>query len=205
MSRSYLSLAAVAACLLAPSAWAQDAPVQPVSAAPEAATPAHSSLAAGAIVMVALDDDLTTKTAHVGNRFNVTVTDDVVEQGIVVIPKGTTGFGEVTFVTGKGGFGKQGILGIALRFLDLDGRQVMLDGHYREEGRGNDGAAAATMFAVGIFAIAVQGKGAVIPKGRVLKAHTGEDVTYSMTPPAAIIPASAPADAPAVQAQSTPN
>jgi hypothetical protein len=168
-------LVALAACLLAPSAWAQDAQLRPVSA---------PTLLAGATVMVVLDDELSTATAHVGDRFHVTVVNDVVEQGVVIIPKGTAGYGEVTFATHKGGFGKQGILGIALRYLELNGQMVMLDGRYREEGRGNDGAAAATMFAVGIFAVVVKGKTAVIPKGRELKAHTGEDIAYTNAAPA---------------------
>lgn len=164
--------------------------------------------------MVAMDKDLTTATAHVGDRFHVTVVNDVIEQGTVVIPKGTPGYGEVTFATHKGGFGKQGILGIALRYLDLNGRMVALDGRYREEGRGNDGAAAATMFAIGIFAVVVKGKTAIIPKGRELKARTGEDIAFTAGMPPPIAPASAPADPatmpgdpqPAAETQhSTPN
>lgn len=183
MLRNCFDLTALAACLLVPPAYAQDVP-QTATASPAASS---ATLLSGTALTVSLDAELSTATNKVGDRFPVTVVADVVEQGIVVIPKGTAGYGEVTFATRKGGFGKQGILGISLRYLDLNGRQVMLDGRYREEGRGNDGAAAATMFAVGIFAIVVKGKTATIPKGRELKAHTGEDIPF----PAAPLPAAA--------------
>ena len=71
------------------------------------------------------------------------------------------------------------MLGIALRTLDLNGRQVELDGHYREEGKDNGGAAGAVVFTAGILGAVVTGKNSTIPKGRELKAHTGEDVSYS--------------------------
>jgi hypothetical protein len=201
----------MAACLLVPPAYAQDAP-QTAAASPAASS---ATLISGTALTVSLDTELSTATNKVGDRFPVTVVNDVIEQGVVVIPKGTTGYGEVTFATRKGGFGKQGILGIALRYLNLNGRQFMLDGRYREEGRGNEGAAAATMFAVGIFAFVVKGKTATIPKGRELKAHTGEDIPFpAALPVAATVPA--PADsaatitpvsttAPAENQSSTPN
>lgn len=198
MAHICFGLAAIAACLASP-AIAQDAPLQP-AALPAPAAPV--TLLAGTPVTVELGIDLSTATNHVGDRFPVTVVDDVVDRGTVVIPGGTSGYGEVTFSTNKGGFGKQGILGISLRFLDLNGRMVALDGRYREEGKGNDGAAAATMFAVGIFAFVVKGKSAAIPKGRRLRARTGEDIAFTIgaaTPPAI-------ATAPVTEsAQSTPN
>jgi hypothetical protein len=73
-------------------------------------------------------------------------------------------------------------LGIALQDLDLNGKKFLLDGRYREEGGNNNAAAAATMFAVGIGAILVKGKSSAIPQGRELKARTGEDINFSLSP-----------------------
>lgn len=126
-----------------------------------------------------LNDELSTVTSHVGDLFKVTVLNNVAVGDLVVIPEGTTGTGEVTFATNKGGFGKPGILGIALRWLDLNGRKIALDGRYREEGKSNSNATAATWFAVGIFSGFIRGKAGVIPKGRELKARTGEDIAVA--------------------------
>jgi hypothetical protein len=154
------------------------APAQTAMAveAPSATKPDTPILAAGTAVTVVMDEDVSTRTARVGDQFYVVLRDDLVLAPDVVIPKGTRGRGEVTFATNKGVFGKPGILGISLRYLDLDGQIIPLDGRYREEGKNNDGAAAATMFAVGIAAVFVTGKASVIPKGRELRARIGEDV-----------------------------
>ena len=148
-----------------------------------------ATLLAGTPVTVMTNDEISTTSCKVGERFGVTVVHDVTSLGVVVIPAGASGGGEVTFCTNKGGFGKPGIIGIALRELDLNGKKTALDGRYREEGRNNNGAAAATMFAVGIFAMAVTGKVGVIPKGRELRARTGEDIFFD---PHASPPASPP-------------
>jgi hypothetical protein len=140
----------------------------------EAALP--KTLPAGTPVIVALDAELSTQASLLGDSFSVTVVDDVLHGGVIVIPKGTRGRGEVTFVTKKGAFGKPGIIGIALREMELNGRQVLLDGRFREEGGNNNAATAATMFAVGIVAGLVKGKTGVIPAGRELKGRTGEDI-----------------------------
>ncbi|WP_144037842.1 hypothetical protein [Sphingopyxis sp. KK2] len=150
------------------------------------------SLSAGTPVIVMLNDEISTMSSHVGDRFGVTVLYDVVDYDHVVIPAGTTGYGEVTFSTNKGGFGKPGIVGISLRQLDLGGRPVALDGRYREEGQSKNGATVATWFAVGVFSGFIKGKPGVIPKGRELKARTGEAIAYTIAPlPVAALDASA--------------
>ena len=146
-------------------------------------------LHAGTPVIVALDEFLTSKTARVGDTFKISVTEDVREQGVLAIPKGTTGHGEVTFSADNGAFGSAGILGIAVRSLDLDGRTVVLDGRYRQEGQSKGDAAAITMFAVGIFAGFVRGKSSIIPEGRILRARIGEDFALGpAVPPASGTP-----------------
>jgi hypothetical protein len=198
------SLSAIAAALLA----AQSAPAS-VTQAP--ATPslvaaasvrAPATLAAGTPLVVTLDQDLTTSANKVGDIFLVTVAHDVVDGATVVIPQGTVGHGEVTFVTRRGGFGKGGIIGIALRDIELDGREILLDGHYREEGKSRTGATAATFFAVGVFSGFIKGNESGIPKGRELRARTGQDVAY--TPASSAPPAPIRITAPALSAGGTP-
>ncbi len=135
-------------------------------------------LPAGTPVVVAMDSDLSTQNNFVGDVFNVTVVNDVEYEGSVAIPKGTVGTGHVTFRTNKGGFGKVGILSIALKNLNIGEKQLLLDGRYREEGRGNQTAVAALAFTATIFAGLVKGKAGIIPKGRELRARTGEEFSF---------------------------
>ena len=170
--------------------------VERTEAAPvEATVTLKSPLPAGTPVIVSLDAELSTQTSQLGDSFSVTVVNNVLHEGIVVIPKGTRGRGEITFLTKKGGFGKPGIIGIALRDMELSGRHVLLDGRFREEGGNNNAATAATMFAVGIVAGLVKGKSSVIPAGRELKGRTGEDIMAVAVPEPAVPIDALPADA----------
>jgi hypothetical protein len=185
------SLAQTAANSVAPSPPVVSTPA-PLSIAP--APVSQPVLPAGAPLTVMLNDTLSSQANQVGDRFQVVVVDDVSDRGAIVIPRGTIGYGEVTFSTSKGGWGKGGILGITLRYLELNGKTVELDGRYREEGKQRDGAAGATMFAAGIFAALVKGSASTIPKGRLLKAHTAADISY-VAPDAVSSPASVTATA----------
>lgn len=140
---------------------------------------ARAILPAGTPVVVTLDQQLSSATSKVGDKFQVTVSNDVVDGATVVIPRGAIGHGEVTFTTRRGGFGKAGIIGIALRDLQLGDRKVALDGRYREEGKNRNGATVATWFAVGVFSGFIKGDQGAIPKGRELKARTGEAIAYT--------------------------
>jgi len=178
-----------AACISTSSFAASQATERPASTVPAPVEPAaapaivaQSRLPAGTPVIVMLDQEISTKASKVGDTFQVTVLHDVVDGPTIVIPKGTTGFGEVTFATNNGGFGKPGILSIALRYLELNGTKVPLDGRFREEGANKNGATAATWFAVGVFSGFIKGKPGVIPRGRELKARTGEDIAFAARP-----------------------
>ncbi len=177
-----------------------------LASAPSTVLPAGSSLPSGTPVIVFLDQDLDTAVNKIGDSFRIVVAEDVVAEGTIIIPKGAVGNGDITFLTSRGGFGKGGILQIAVRQLELGERRVLLDGRYREEGKNNEGATAATMFAVGIFAGFIKGKTGMIPRGRLLKARIAEAVDFVPGAPPPPVPepsssAAQPTDLPAESSQ----
>jgi hypothetical protein len=183
---------------------AQPAAVEPTPAA--AAAPAASAvLPGGTPLKVMLNSELNTKQNHTGDRFDVTVLEDVVQDSTIVIPKGAIGHGEIIFAADRGGFGKAGLLYIALRKLDVGDKSVLLDGRFREEGKDKNGATAATYFAVGVFAGFIKGKPGTIPKGRELQARTGEPIEFvpGAPPPPVPTPAAAPDQTAALPAPAT--
>ena len=203
-----------AACVSVSATAQQGAPVEATQIVQSAvvdlaSAPTEATLPAGTAVLVTLDKEISSKESKLGDGFAVTVQNDVMQDGVVVIPKGTKGQGELTFVSKKGAFGKSGMIGIALRHLDLNGKQYFLDGRYREEGGHNAGGAATAMFAVGILGAAVvTGKTSIIPQGRELKARTGEDIKFPLISAPVPSPAPAvppPATAPVPPAQSAGN
>lgn len=182
-------------------------PVTPVGIPTGLPTTTPPTLVAGTPVTVMTNEEISTNPCKVGASFGVTVVRDVTSLGVVVIPAGAIGSGEITFCTNKGGFGKPGILGIALRQLDLNGKKIALDGRYREEGRNNNGATAATWFAVGVFSGFIKGRAGVIPKGRELRARTGEDIAFNagaVSPPT-VIPVPLPPNQIATPAPAVPS
>jgi hypothetical protein len=130
-----------------------------------------------------MNDELTSKSARVGTEFNLSVTEDVIYQNYVVIPRGTRGIGEVTWLTGRGAFGKSGKMEIQLRYLEIGGRHVSISGKYRQEGEGNTVATIGAVIAVGVFGGFVTGHSAVIPEGRELRAYTDEAISFAAAAP----------------------
>jgi hypothetical protein len=210
--RRIVLLASTAVLLAAPAAAQQaaDAPPVPAPAAPPATPAAPAAplapatpgvLPANTDVLLRMDQELNSKTAKVGDRFNMTVVNDVLSNGLVVIPAGTRGVGEVTYHTNKGSFGKSGKMEIEIKHLELGGRRIPITGKYRQEGEGGTTETVVTAVLVGVFSAFVTGKSAVIPQGRELLARTDEPIAYD--PALAPKPAAVPA-APPVPAADTP-
>ncbi len=202
-----IALNALTACALVTSAtagFAQDAsgpaPAPLVAVAKAAPAGDQATLPANSEIMLSMNEELTTKGGKLdeGHMFRMSVAQDVMLGDYVVIPKGTPGFGEVTWKTGKGAFGKSGKMEIELRYVELAGRRVPVSGKYRQEGEGNTVATVAGVVLAGVFAGFVTGKSARIPQGRELKAFTTEALPVIV--PAGAKPAAAALQATAVSA-----
>ncbi len=143
----------------------------------------QKSLPANTEITLSMNEELTTKGGRIseGHKFGLSVVDDVRLGEKVVIPRGTAAFGEVTWLTGKGAFGKSGKMEIELRYIDLNGRRIPISGKYRQEGEGNTVATVAGVIAASVLAAVITGKSARIPQGRELKAFTTEPVPVSGT------------------------
>ena len=165
------------------NATPQTAEAVPAAAGEPTAAPALKTvvLPANSEVVLRMAEELTTKggRAKVGQTFRLTVAYDVKRDGVVIIPAGTPATGEVTWKTGRAVFGKSGKMQVALRSIDLDGERIEIEGEYRQEGEGD------TLAAVGAVLLApalgvITGKSAVIPRGKVMTAHTVSPVTVTI-------------------------
>ena len=156
------------------SALAQTEPNMNGAVIVGAPTEASFVLPSNTEVTVTPNSDVSSKKMKEGNRFSISTVYDVMLDGFIVIPRGTRGEGEVTWRTGKGAFGKSAKMDIELRWLDIGGRRLNIEGKHRQEGEGNTAATLGTIAAVGPFAAFVTGKSALIPRGAQLIAHTIE-------------------------------
>jgi hypothetical protein len=148
------------------------APVEQAVAAPIAA-----ELPSQTEVLLRLNSQITSRDQRQGDTFPLTVVQDVRVDGRVVIPAGTRAIGQVTWRTGRGGFGKSGKLEIAMRYLELDGRRIPLSGFYRQEGEGNTAATVGAVVAAGVIGgLVVHGHTARIAEGREFTARTVDPI-----------------------------
>ena len=176
-------LVALATGAVTSAAVAQEATPSPSSEpivarpalAPPPATP-MTMLPARTEILLSLNEELTSREHRQGQTFPLTVVGDVMLGNYVVIPSGTPAVGEVTWVTGRGIFGKSGKMDIAIRYIDLNGRQIPVVGTFRQEGEGNTVATLAGVAVVPVAGFFITGRSAVIPVGRHLEVRLRDNL-----------------------------
>lgn len=175
MKSGLLSLAVFA---LATPVTAQTIKDEPLVITPQEEPDDILYLPANTEVVVALNQTLTTKgkAFREGDTFSLTVQHHVFLNDIVVIPKGARAVGRITWMTSKGAFGKSGKMEIDIEYVEVNGRMIPLEGHFRQEGEGNTVATVGGVVAAGVFAGFITGKSATIPRGRELIAYTRDAV-----------------------------
>lgn len=190
-----LSMSAVAAAQIAPALVGVPSTVGAIVAVVRpSATAAGAALPANTDIWLSANTEINTKTIKQGDKFTMSVTRDVVLGDFTVIPRGTRGVGQVSYRTGKGGFGKSAKMEFDIVDLELGGRQIPVTGHYRVEGQGNTGATVGAVVAVGVFAAFVTGHSAVIAPGTEYKAYTTSAIPVVLSaPPTPVAAVAAPA------------
>ena len=119
--------------------------------------------------------------------FDLSVADPVMVDGYVVIPMNARAVGEVTWLTGKGAFGKSGKMNIELRYIEVAGRRIPIKGSFRQEGEGNTAATIGGVIAAGsALRFCLSGACGVMPlgsKGRGDRTATHRDAPTSRATP----------------------
>ena len=190
MKRIHSALLAGAALLLAPAAaFAQDvraaqpAVVETQAAAPMAAAPmaAEVVLPANSEVVMTMNETVSSKSHRLGEKFSLTVAQDVKVDNMVVIPRGTRAVAQITRRTGKGGFGKSGKMDFTFRYIDYEGKRIPIEGRHHQAGEGRGGAAVGAFVAAGLVGgMLVKGKSAKIEEGREFTARTLEAIPVTL-------------------------
>lgn len=117
--------------------------------------------------------------SNVGDTFTMSVVNDVVVDGVTVVPAGAVGHGEVIYVTGKGGFGKSGKIEIKMNHVNVGDRQIPMQGEFLQKGKGRGGAAiAGTLIAGALAGVFIKGSEASIPLGQQVSFRTVSDENF---------------------------
>lgn len=123
--------------------------------------------------------ELSSKTAHVGDRFDVEVAEAVKVGAATVIPAGTLGVAEVTVADKSGHIGKSGKLEVRVLYLKLGETHVPVYGQFNQEGEGGTAGAIGATVVAGPFGLLVKGKSAIIKPGTQMHVFIKENTSLA--------------------------
>ncbi|HUD91232.1 MAG TPA: hypothetical protein VMR39_06570 [Sphingobium sp.] len=142
-----------------------------------------TALPASTLITVTPNDEITSKKIEVGTQVAFSVVNDIVEDGVVAIPRGSQVAGTITWKTGKAIGGKSGKFEVKFDSVNVRGRAYALRGVHRQEGKGNTAAAL-------LGSILVSGRSAQMLPGQMANAFTAEPIPFTV---ARAVPAAAEA------------
>ena len=186
------------------SGQANLAPVPGPAAAPAPPAPPKPvirrvTIPAGTVVPVTLTETLDSKTAETNEAFHGALAGDLMENGVVAIPRGAPVLGEVMEAKKAGHFRGQALLAIQLTQVTVHGRKIgLMTDTYTDEGGGKRGRNTAeksgggALFGALIGALAGGGKGAAV--GALAGGGAGAGVNAVTRGKEAVIPSEAQVD-----------
>lgn len=131
-----------------------------------------------------LEETISSKNASAGDRFAVSLSDDVKLSDGTVLRAGYRGVGEVTEARDNGALGKTGKLNITINYLKVGDQRIKLRANKGSKGDTRTGAQVATVVLLWPAAFFIKGKNTSIKKGTSITAFTDQDVTLDGPIPA---------------------
>lgn len=141
-----------------------------VSAVAATAQQAEITLPPDTLVEVTPSEEITSKEMEEGTTRSFMVARDVVQQGVVVIPRGAPVKAEVTWRTGKGIGGKSAKFELTFRTVRVGGAEKLIRGTHRQEGRGNTAGAL-------LGSMVITGRSATMSPGQLVNVFTVDPIT----------------------------
>jgi len=146
-------------------------------------------------VFLKLGADISSNVNKPGDRFPISVAEDVRVGDSVVIPAGSAGEGEVVHAAKSGAGGKAGELILAARFVRVGDVEVRLRSFaLGAAGKDHTAGALATSFIAGPFAMFVHGGVLIIPHDTLAAAKTAVELQLPAGAPSASEPQAQPID-----------
>jgi hypothetical protein len=155
---------------------------------PSAGVPSPNTLLDGTAVKLRLSETISSADAKTGQQVPFEVTEDVIVNGIIILPKGAQAIASVTDASPKKSMGRGGKLDVNVDSARLaDGQKVQLRAVHDGKGGGHVGAMAGAMVATSIvffpaapLFLFIHGKDIVIPKGTEVTAFVEGDMHLDM-------------------------
>lgn len=123
-------------------------------------------------------NEVSTKIAKAGDRFPLRVDEDVVVNGVTIIPVGSKAWGEVLSTEESGIAGKSGKLGARLLFIELNGDRIPLSGEARTAGASGTAETVMGVIALGPFGLFARGNNAKLKAGDIFNGYLDGDMLF---------------------------
>lgn len=173
-----------AACLLATStvAFAADTAPPPSPSSEQAQS---AVLREGTEVRLRFEDDLSSKTASEGDRFSLSLDDNITLANGVVLKAGYRGAGEVTHAEKRKMMGQAGELNVRIDYLRIGDTRVRLRGQKGGEGDSRVGTTVALTVLFGPLGLLKKGKDIEIKRGQAITVYVDADaeIPLPVAPP----------------------
>lgn len=145
----------------------------------EAAKPAPTQkikLRDGERIRLLLREDISSATANVGDRINLTVAEDIKVNDAIVIGKGASAVGSIVEAKKKGMLGRGGKLTMSMEFVKaVDDQSVRIRSNAAREGDDKTGKTVVVFIFGGPLAVLVKGKDVVATRGTEFSAYIDEE------------------------------
>lgn len=123
-------------------------------------------------------NEVSTRTAKPGDRFMLRVDENVVVEGVTIIPAGTRAWGEVSAAEKSGAVGKSGKLQARLLHVEVGGEQIPISGENKSAGDGGGTQVVLGALALGPLALLAPGNNAKLKAGDIFSAYFDADLSY---------------------------
>jgi hypothetical protein len=139
----------------------------------------------GTDIPIRVDEKLSSKTNTEGDRFTITLADDVKLPSGLVIPAGYKGVGEVTDAEKNGMLGKPGTLNVRFDYIRIGDARVRLRGSRGQEGKGGTGTVVVLTVLFGPLGLLAKGHNVEVKKGQEMTVYVDQDadIPVPLAPP----------------------
>lgn len=177
-----LAARASGAMILLAANVAQAQPATPPANSP---MPQMAHIPEGTEIPIRIDEKLSSKTNTEGDRFTITLADDVKLPSGLVIPAGYRGVGEVTDAEKNGMLGKAGSLNVRFDYIRIGDTRVRLRGSRGQEGKGGTGTVVALTVLFGPLGLLAKGHNVEVKKGQEMTVYVDQDadIAVPLAPP----------------------
>lgn len=163
------------------------AQAQPAPPSANASAPQMAQVPEGTEIPIRIDEKLSSKTNTEGDRFTITLADDVKLPSGLLIPAGYKGVGEVTDAEKNGMLGKAGSLNVRFDYIKIGDARVRLRGSKGQEGKGGTGTVVVLTVLFGPLGLLAKGHNVEVKKGQEMTVYVDQDtdIAVPLPPPPA--------------------